>query len=267
MPSTHKIVRRTVNWPVNRFQAFCDLPAETTIFRIHNLDDNPIDWAEKDSVAPTTGPTPDPAEWTTLEGHCSEIPPIVPEKLYVRRTSTATSPVVVVIWTTSKDPATMARVASMAIGTTISDIEIGAVELKDGSIDARVTVTSGGDSINRLQVIVGSGQISISGQVIVNVSGQEATMRTEKGSGAMVALSSLAWNLLTSNPARLETTVRNVSPVAATVSIGFDSGVTGSNSPISLLYGDVWNTQKYTGNVWAIAAAGSGMVTIARFGE
>jgi len=90
----------------DEFTPIYELPDDTTIWRIFNTGEQTILWSE----------FPKPAvrgekSYHTLLAHSAEVPVIIANQIHVRRTNQDSRPRVEILWTRSKEPSDMARVA------------------------------------------------------------------------------------------------------------------------------------------------------------
>ena len=229
------------NWGIERFQltqsstgkfekAFT-LPVGVTLWRIHNLGEQDVQWGPDVGEKPLT--TIGRNAILILHGKSADVPPFIPVTLkppkeievWARQTATE-NPTLELVWTTSDDPRVM---AGMAMGLTIGDQALGAVEIKDGTSDLRAKVTSGPDGVLRVETSISGQPVDVSGMIITTSGSVVAVLRGQSVLSGNLFTSDLnltAGQVLTSQSTAV--TIASQDAVAVeTVAIGASANASG----------------------------------------
>lgn len=146
----HIIARKAVN--STEYNLKYRLPKDVSAWRMVNEGTSDIRWATNDRP-------PDEGEraWSLLPGKSADSPTMVPAHegepidLWMRIATAGESTNICIMYTTSTDPRAIAQLSALNFGLNATDIQIGAVEIKDGSGDQRVTITSGPDGVKYIE--------------------------------------------------------------------------------------------------------------------
>ena len=131
----------------NRFERLLALPKGVTVWRIHNLGPDAIEWADMEK--PTSEGD---GSYTTLVAGQSEVPLFTPEAVYARRTNDENESTLLIIYTTSTDAKVIARVAA-------ANLSGGSGGGGGGSGDAALEPLSGRP--RHVQVNIGTSQVAL----------------------------------------------------------------------------------------------------------
>ncbi len=184
MPERPIIAAYAEDISYDEFTAIYELPTDTTIWRIFNTGEQAIYWSEFEKPA-----SRGEKGYHTLLAHSAEVPIIIPNIIYLRRSNQDSKPRVEILWTRSKDPTDMARLAGggLYLGKHIVTTTSGK------GIEARV---SGETVIAKI-----SGEVvRISGGTITaNISGETVTAKIS-GEAVRISGETVRVNVVSSVP-------------------------------------------------------------------
>ena len=180
-PDRPYVIRR---YPVTasstgRFLRLVALPKAVTIWRIHNLGPDAIEWSDQES------PKSEGEDgYLTLSSGQSDVPMFTPEEVWARRTNNENTPTLIIVYTTSKDPAVIARVAAANLS--------GGGGGGGGSSGAEASLEPLSGTPRHVQVNVGTTQIAVlsgltSGMGAISLYNRSSNMLYIGGSGVTAA--------------------------------------------------------------------------------
>jgi len=106
LPERPKLMHYAENISYDEFTSIYELPGDTTVWRIFNTGDQTIFWSEFAKPA-----AKGEKSYHTLLAHSAEVPIIIADQVFVKRSRQNSEPRVEILWTRSKEPEDMARVA------------------------------------------------------------------------------------------------------------------------------------------------------------